>query len=61
MFVLVLGFCFFVVVVVVLLLLACWTWVGLGSQAELTPLEYGRLPASSHSSALASSSATGSL
>lgn len=53
-------FFFFVVVVVVLLLLACWTWVGLGSQAELTTLE-GRLPASSHSSALVHSSATWSL
>lgn len=38
--------------IVVLLLLACWTWVGLGSQAELTPWEYRRLPASSRSSAL---------
>lgn len=51
---------FFFVIVVVLLLLACWTWVGLGSQAGLTPLEYGRLPAGSHS-ALVHSSATGSL
>lgn len=38
--------------VVVLLLLACWPWVGLGPQAELTPGEYRRLPAGSCSSAL---------